>query len=142
MNTDSLRVSYSHPRDPWQVEVPGDDIAALLAPWNGRRRAYLVALLNGCSKRQAAARAGVTPRACQLWAKANPAFQRAVSACLDIGLGTVVEPELYARALDREHKGSLRALELVLRSRSEDYRRASASRTTWGPRGRAARRDA
>lgn len=122
---EELRVRYVGPHDPWVVDVDPSFIAALIAPWTGRRRVFLVGLLNGLSKTKAAIRAGVTVRSTQLWAKGDAEFAEAVAACENVGVATVLEAELYRRALaGPEDSGSIRALELVLRARCPDYRDA------------------
>ncbi|MBK7124746.1 MAG: hypothetical protein IPH65_02300 [Dehalococcoidia bacterium] len=113
----ALRVAYSAPSLPFQVEVPVEHITETLVAFDGRRRAFLVALLNGYSKGAAASSIGVTARAVQLWAKRDECFAEAVRYCEDIGFASVIETELYRRALaGTADKGSVRALELVLKS--------------------------
>jgi hypothetical protein len=116
-------VSYSAPRDAWQVQMPTDVVTQTIAAFEGRRRAFLVRLLNGWSKTASAAGAGVSVRATQLWVKADREFAEAVTFCEEVGFSTVVEVELYRRALGGTHdSGSMRALELVLKSRDPRYR--------------------
>lgn len=118
-----VKVRYSAPSLPFQVEVPVEHITALLAEFDGRRRTFLVALLNGYSKRSAAAAIGITARATQLWAKKDGRFAEAVRCCEEVGFSTVIETELYRRALAGvSDRSSMQALELVLRSRRPAYR--------------------
>lgn len=120
-----LEVTYSLPGDAWQVSVPVEAVADVLAPFGARKRAFLVRLLNGWSKKAAAAGAGVSVRTTQLWAKAELEFADAVHFCEEAGFASVVESELYRRAFaGAKDKGSMRALELVLKSRSPKYRDA------------------
>jgi len=101
-------------------------VVGLVAPFDGKRRAVLTALLNGSSKSMAAAGAGVTPRSVQLWEKADEAFRNAVAAAEQIGFAGVIESELYRRALaGQEDRGSMRALEMVVKSRDAAYREKS-----------------
>ena len=121
-----LQVTYSRRNEPWQVTVNEDAVAELIQPFGARQRGFLVRLLNGYSKGMAASAVGVSVRATQLWAKKNRAFAEAVSECEQVGFATVIESELYRRALGGvEDRGSMRALELVLKSRSSDYRDGS-----------------
>lgn len=119
----ALRVSYSAPALPFQVEVPVEHITEVLVEFDGRRRAFLVALLNGYSKGAAAASVGVTARAVQLWAKRDERFSEAVRYCEDIGFAVGIEAELYRRAVaGTDDRSSMRALEMVLKSRDPKYR--------------------
>lgn len=119
----ALSVSYSAPELPFQVEVPVEYLAETLLPFDGRRRAFLVALLNGYSKGAAAASGGLSTRAVQLWAKKDADFAEAVRTCQGIGFAAVIESELYRRALaGTADNGSARALEVVLKSRRPEYR--------------------
>lgn len=118
-----LAVVYSGAGEKWQVSVPAETLADLLRPFDGRRRVFLVALLNGYSKAMAAANAGVTPRCAQLWAKRDPEFGGAVAMAQHFGFASVVEPELYRRAFaGPKDRGSMRALELILKARDPSYR--------------------
>lgn len=118
-----LRIEYQGTNDSWVVDVDPALIAKLLEPWESWQRTFLVGLLNGLSKTKAAARAGITVRTTQLWQKKDRAFAEAVANCEAIGIGTVLEPELYRRALaGKSDAGSMRALELVLKSRCPEYR--------------------
>ncbi|MFN0147332.1 MAG: hypothetical protein ACKVT1_12540 [Dehalococcoidia bacterium] len=127
----ALEVSYCLPGDAWQAEVPTEDVARILAPFEGRKRAFLVRLLNGRSKRAAAAGVGISVRATQLWAKADPDFAEAVAFCKEVGFATVIEDELYRRALaGSQDSGSMRALELVAKSRDPRYRDRVANDVT------------
>ena len=96
--------------------------SGLLAPWNGRARVALLALLNGQSLRMAAITAGMSVETLRRMRAAEPEYQRACQQAEDVGFGRVFESELYDRALDREDRGSMRALELVVKARSADYR--------------------
>jgi len=118
-----VEIIYSRPGDSWQVNVPAEAVARVLAPFLGRKRAFLVRLLNGWSKRAAATGAGVSVRTTQLWAKADGEFAESVAFCESVGFSTVIESELYRRALAGvADRGSMRALELVVKSRAPEYR--------------------
>jgi hypothetical protein len=119
---DMVQVRYGGDDDTFQVDVPGDLIEDILGPFDGRRRAFLTALLNGRSRRAAAARIGVSIRCTQLWAQKDPDFAAAVEACDGIGFGAVIEDRLYKRALDRSDPGSARCLEMVVKARDPRYR--------------------
>jgi len=120
---DALEVTYSGAQEPWRVSVPAEAVADLLRPWDGRRRAFLVSLLNGYSKGMAAASSSVTVRCVQKWAAKEAAFREAVELAERVGFATVLEAELYKRAMaGPEDRGSMRALELVVKSREANYR--------------------
>lgn len=121
------KVTYNGPSDHWAVEIPAAELEALIAPFEGRKRAYLVALLNGKSKRMAAANVGVSDRQIRNWAQADPPFGQAASVLYDIGFSTVLESELYRRAMaGSDDRGSMRALELIIKSRDPEYREKSS----------------
>lgn len=107
---------------------PGEDLAGLLRPFNGRARIVLVQLLRGHSLTMAATTAGVTATTVARWRKMDPAWNDAVETALSWGFARVYESELYDRALDRGDRASGRLLELVLKSRSPDYRDKSQMR--------------
>lgn len=118
-----LEVCYSRPDDAWRVAVPEGSIARVIERFDGRKRAFLVRLLNGWSRTAAAAGVGVSVRATQLWTKRDPGFAEAARFCEEVGFATVAEVELYRRAFaGSKDSGSARALELVLRSRDPAYR--------------------
>ena len=121
-----MDVTYSAGADTWQVTVPAEELTQLLSPFDGRRRAFLTGLLNGRSRSMAAAGAGITLRSIQLWEKADPAFREASITAEQIGFAGVIESELYRRALaGQEDRGSMRALELIVKSRDAAYREKS-----------------
>ena len=59
VTSSSVAVSYSGPRDEWQVDVPVETVVELLETFRGKHRAFLVRLLNGYSKKAAAVAVGV-----------------------------------------------------------------------------------
>ncbi|MDX9738733.1 MAG: hypothetical protein RBT53_11370, partial [Azonexus sp.] len=97
----------------------------LLRPFNGRARAVLIALLRGHSRTMAATAAGIDVDTLRRWEQREPEFARATARAADFGFSSVYEAELYDRALDRSDKASGRLLELLLKSRSADYREKS-----------------
>ncbi len=116
-------VSYSGVGDAWQVSAPAEELHQLISPFDGKRRAFLVGLLNGRSRTMAAAGAGVTVRCIQLWTRADDEFREAARTAEHLGFAGVIESELYRRALAGEKdRGSMRALELVVKSRDAAYR--------------------
>ena len=117
-----VRVRYSGEDDAFQVDMLQEFVEDLLRPFDGRRRAFLTALLNGRSRRAAAARIGVSVRCTQLWASKDAAFATTVDACDSIGFAAVIEEHLYSRALDRSDPGSARCLEMVVKARDPSYR--------------------
>lgn len=104
------------------VRVPTEVIAGLLRPFNGRARTVLISLLRGHSQGMAAAAAGVDTDTVTRWTKREPQFGEAVKLASDLGFRSVYEAELYDRALDRGDRASGRLLEVLLKSRSADYR--------------------
>ncbi len=99
-----------------------EDIASLLDGFNGRARSICLLLLGGASILQAAAGAGLARGTLDNWRQADVAFQRAVGLCLDLG-SALYEGELHSRALaGPDDRGSMRALELVVKARNPDYR--------------------
>lgn len=103
--------------------VPVELLTGLLRPFEGSARAILVALLGGQNRRMAALSGGVTGTTMREWIQRDRAFAEAVSLAEDIGLAGTFESELYRRAMaGTEDKGSIRALEMVLKARSADYR--------------------
>lgn len=112
----------------------GDDIvpsleamAGLIEPWGGRARRVLAALLRGHSRRQAALAAGVDNDTLRAWAVRVPAWGEAMRQAEEWGFGAVIEGELYRRALaGQEDRGSMRALELIVRARDPQYREKAA----------------
>lgn len=81
-----------------------------------------MALLNGCSKRRAANRVPIGESTLDTWLKADVRFREAFELCRQLGLGETAEAELEYIAFDREHRGQIRALELMLKSRAPEYR--------------------
>ena len=104
------------------VGIPAEQISGLLAPFNGRARTVIIKLLAGWSRGMAAAAAGVDSDTVRDWEKRDPEFAQATAKALNLGFAAVYESELYDRALDRSDRGSMRALELVVKARSPEYR--------------------
>ena len=99
-----------------------EEIGGLLDSFNGRARRVCLGLLGGASLLQAAASAGVARNTVDHWRQTDAAFQRAVGLCLDLG-SALYEGELHSRALaGPDDRGSMRALELVVKARNPDYR--------------------
>ncbi|HML98922.1 MAG TPA: hypothetical protein PKD75_10605 [Tepidiformaceae bacterium] len=105
------------------VSLPAEEISGLLEPFNGRARGVLVAMLRGYSQRMAAATVGVTGDTVTDWGKRHPEFAQALRKAADWGFSRTFERELHQRALaGPEDRGSMRALELVAKSRAPEYR--------------------
>ena len=106
-------------------ELPPDaieEMTGLLSSFGGRARRVLLSLLRGASILAAAASAGIGRATVDDWRQREPAFQRAVGLCLDLG-SALYEGELHSRALaGPDDRGSMRALELVVKARNPDYR--------------------
>ena len=100
------------------------------AEFSGRKQIFLTALLNGQSRSMAATAAGVTTRATQYWASKDHTFARAAKEAAQYGFATVIEPELYRRALAGvDDRSSMRALEMIVKQRDPSYREKSQERT-------------
>lgn len=105
------------------VLTNAEEIRGLLGPFNARARHVLVSLLRGYSKRMAATMVGVDVDTLTRWGKSVPEFAQAMSKASDWGFSRTFERELYSRALaGPDDKGSMRALELVTKSRAAEYR--------------------
>lgn len=99
-----------------------EEISGLLDGFSGRARRVCLLLLGGASLLQAAAGAALSRGTLDNWRQGNAAFQRAVGLCLDLG-SALYEGELHSRALaGPDDRGSMRALELVVKARNPDYR--------------------
>lgn len=106
---------------PWLDDVGAAEIAGTLQPFNGRARTILLALLEGRSALAAAARAGVSTAAVDGWRR-DPEFSDAFDLCYSMG-SAHFEDELVQRALaGPDDRGSMRALELVVKARNPEYR--------------------
>lgn len=107
----------------FQVTVDPEFLSGLLRPFNGRARHILVSLLRGYSQRMAASAAGIDPETLRRWGVRHPEFALAVKQSEQLGFSRVFERELYNRALaGPDDRGSMRALELVTKSRAPEYR--------------------
>ena len=110
----------------FQVLIPGEAITGLLRPFNTRARSVLVSLLRGYSLGMAAAAAGISTDSVALWGRNEPSFAHAVVQARDLGFRRTQEPELYRRAMAGEgDRGSMRALELIVKARDSAYREKS-----------------
>lgn len=98
------------------------EMTGLIGSFGGRARRVCLRLLGGASLLQAAAAAGIGRTTLDDWRQRELAFQRCVSLCLDLG-SALYEGELHSRALaGPDDRGSMRALELVVKARNPDYR--------------------
>jgi hypothetical protein len=105
------------------VTVPIEELVGLLQPFNTRARHVLVSLLRGYSRDMAATAIGMTHEGLRGWGKRHPEFAEAMTKASQMGFSKVFEGELYRRALaGPDDRGSMRALELVAKSRSSAYR--------------------
>ena len=108
------------------VSLSADRIRSLVDPFEGRQRVFLAALLSGQSRSLAAASAGVTPRTAQYWATKDRGFAKAANEAAQHGFATVIEPELYRRALaGTDDRSSMKALEMIVKQRDPSYREKS-----------------
>lgn len=85
-------------------------------------RAIAAALLAGKPWRWAAMEGGVHPATLDKWTRADPELRQCLSLCEQMGFARTIESELYSVALDRSHRGQIRALELVAKARAPEYR--------------------
>jgi hypothetical protein len=119
---DPVRIEIS-PVGSAMMELDPQVAAGLCQPFSGRARTVLLALLQGWSRTQAAAFAGVTDSAVRQWGQQDRAFSEAVEAAQSLGFARGPESELYKRAFaGEEDRGSMRALELIIKARSPEYR--------------------
>ena len=88
----------------------------------GNGEAIALGLMAGMSVRRAALASGITAEALYAWMKSDPELRRAVLAAEAIGAARF-EAELERRALaGADDRGSVRALELVVKARMPEYR--------------------
>lgn len=107
----------------FQVITPVEEIRGLLAPFSNRARHILVSLLRGYSIRMAAANVGLTDETVRLWGKKAPEFAQAVQRASNLGFSRTFERELHSRAMaGTDDRGSMRALEMVVKARAPEYR--------------------
>ena len=105
------------------MRLDGAEIVGLLEPFNGRARAALIALLRGASRTQAAVAAGIDIDTMRGWERKHEQFATATATCANWGFATVFERELMSRALaGADDRGSMRALELIIKARDASYR--------------------
>lgn len=112
------------PRVPGELVVHTVLEAERLGGESGRRIA--TALLGGQSRTMAALAGGLTEGGLRDWCKKVPDARKVFDMCEQIGLASTLETELYRRAMSgKDDKGSLRALELILKARRPEYREKS-----------------
>lgn len=105
------------------VITPAVEIVGLLRPFNARARHVLVSLLRGYSRKMAATNVGLDSETVANWGKRVPEFAEAMRKAQDWGFARTFERELYSRALaGPADRGSMRALELVVKARDSAYR--------------------
>lgn len=119
-------ITYTGPDEQFTASLSQDVIDELrgcISKFNSRARVILVGLLNGFSLKQATLRAGRTSDCAERWAKVDPEFREAMELCKQYGTAFVYESELERRALaGSDDRGSMRALELVVKARDASYR--------------------
>lgn len=82
-----------------------------------------LALAAGQSRGMAALAGGLTRQGLAAWCKRDRSVAMLLDSCEQLGFSTVLESELYRRALNGESdRGSMRALELVVKARDATYR--------------------
>jgi hypothetical protein len=102
------------------------EVRGVLTPFNGRARTFLLALLRGASRTRASMAAGVDIDTVRAWEKREEEFRKASSRCANLGFASVFEAELESRAMaGPDDRGSMRALELVVKARGPEYREKS-----------------
>ena len=115
----------------FSVSLDPEEIGGLLRPFSARAQVILVALLRGHTETMAAASAGVSPQAVFNWKAKYPEFREACAQAAAWGFGAVFEAELHTRAVaGKSDPGSMRALELVVKSRDDAYREKRESNVT------------
>lgn len=105
-----------------RIALPDDAVIGLLRPFSGHARKTLAVLLAGGTLGMAAAAVPMSKDTLDNWRRRHPQYDKAVRQALDWGFAQTYEAELYSRALDRADRGSMRALELVVKSRDASYR--------------------
>lgn len=117
------------------VTVPGALIIGLLRDVQSRAGSEGVAiaraLIGGQPPYMAALNGGISHTELQRRRKADPELSEAYSTAENIGIACTIEAELHRRAMaGPEDRGSMRALELALKSRRADYRDRQQVETT------------
>ena len=84
------------------------------------------ALAAGQSRSMASLAGGISDKQLIMWCRADRELASLLDSCEQMGVSGVFESELYRRALGGEDdRGSIRALELVLKARRPEYRERS-----------------
>ena len=105
------------------ISLPPEAVRGFLTPFSGRARVVLAGLLQGYSRGMAAAAAGISNETVRLWGKKDPEFARALEQAREWGFSRGPESELFRRAFAGEQdRGSMRALELIVKAGSPEYR--------------------
>lgn len=97
-------------------------MTGFLRPFSGPARTLLIGLLQGRSLLQACVTARITDTTARLWQREDPEFRQAVEFAQQLGFASTIESELYHVALDRSHRGQIRALEIIAKARRPEYR--------------------
>lgn len=106
---------------PWMEAGEAENLAGLLSAFSARARRILLSLLSGASLRRAAASGGIGESTLSNWRRV-PEFDNAIEVAQVLGSARY-EDELHDRALGGpDDRGSMRALELVVKARNADYR--------------------
>lgn len=107
---------------PWANSEGREGICGLIAPYSRKARNLLIDLVSGSTLTTARARQVLPQASFDYWRDNWPEYRAAVDACYE--LGTLrFEDELRRRALAGiDDKASMRALELIAKSRNADYR--------------------
>lgn len=116
------------PPEPWETPPDWIDPAEIglvrraFALYGTRAAALVASLLAGATFRSACVHAGVSVGTVQQHREKDPVFHELCAAAWDAGF-QLLEDELVQRALNgADDKGSIRALELALKSRDPNYR--------------------
>ena len=109
------------------VTLPGEVVGGLLQTAMDRAgdggKMVAAGLLRGQSWRMAAACAGLDDETVKKWCKKDQILNDCLNTCFSLGFSRTFESELYNRALaGSEDRGSIRALEMVVKARAPEYR--------------------
>ena len=85
-------------------------------------RAIAAALIAGKPMRWAAMEGGVHPMTVDRWMRADPELRHCLTMCEQLGFARTIDSELYHVAMDRSHRGQVRALEIIAKARQPEYR--------------------
>lgn len=72
--------------------------------------------------RWAALEGGVHPSTVDKWMRQDAELRQCLTMCEQLGFARTIDSELYHVAMDRSHRGQVRALEVIAKARQPEYR--------------------